>query len=504
MKWMQLITNLEQQIDCTANVAKLSDNRLSCVGCQLLSYSISVQEMQRDYLFVGRVSELPADPKALPANCICIADAPLPDKYLPSAYNLVLLELESSDSALLTLFHHVSYYLAEPHRRRALAERIKTPHAADYSTQQLIEMAEAVFECPLFVTSRWGDLLGSSAPEAFGIDWLAGALQSPALNQGDLRRLSEEALHLEIDKLGAYADRSDAQLLCFDIITNGLFSAQLIVQATAAQLQSIPAEFLQHVYQRLTTTVGRWVHSTADRALLHTMLFESLAHASPEQMPVLRSQIRDLNWRECAGMQLYCCQPIRFIDSEGVDHLRQVLPGARWTFVDLKILLLCYPSDSLQEARDMVSVLEAHGLRAGVSWSFDELDYIPYGFHQARTALEMGSGTLTSYGECFLTDIAMLPFDESVRHIHPSIRILADYDKGNNTDLLRTLEVCLTGPESKDELAAALFISRSTLFYRLNRIRELTGQALSTGLERANLLASLRLYRHAPRIEKIM
>jgi len=497
MKWMQLITNLEQQINCIAHITKLTDNRLSCVGCQLLSYSISVREIQGDYLFVGRISELPADPKDLPANCICIADSPLPDRYLPSAYNLVLLEYESSDSALLALFHHISYYLAEPHRRRVLAERIKTPHAADYSTQQLIEMAESVFECPLFVTSRWGDLLGSSAPEAFSVEWLSTALQSPALTQGDLRQLSEESLHLEIDRISTYAGHSGAQLLCFDIITNGLFSAQLIVQATVVQLQSIPAEFLRHVYQRLTTTVGRWVHSTADRSLLHTMLFESLVHASPDQLPILRSQIRDLNWRECAGMQLYYCRPIRFIDSEGVDHLRQVLPGARWTFVDLKILLLCYPPDSLQEARDMVSILEAHGLRAGVSWSFDELDYLPYAFHQARTALEMGHGTLTSYSECFLTDIAMLPFDESVRHIHPSIRILADYDKGNNTDLLRTLEVCLTGPESKDELAAALFISRSTLFYRLNRIRELTGQALSTGLERANLLASLRLYKYA-------
>lgn len=60
------------------------------------------------------------------------------------------------------------------------------------------------------------------------------------------------------------------------------------------------------------------------------------------------------------------------------------------------------------------------------------------------------------------------------------IRPLQDYDQDTNSDLIATLRVFLDADGSPTKTAAALFIHRNSLTYRLNRIGELLGVSLST------------------------
>lgn len=77
---------------------------------------------------------------------------------------------------------------------------------------------------------------------------------------------------------------------------------------------------------------------------------------------------------------------------------------------------------------------------------------------------------------------------------HPIIRILRDYDERNASCLLETLDIYLGNRSDPDLAAKLLYIHRSTLFYRIKKIREITGYSLETVDDVAKIYDSLRIY----------
>jgi sugar diacid utilization regulator len=71
---------------------------------------------------------------------------------------------------------------------------------------------------------------------------------------------------------------------------------------------------------------------------------------------------------------------------------------------------------------------------------------------------------------------------------------LLDYDKKHRTDLLATLAQYFDSGCNIDQAAAVLSIHRSTLKYRLKRVRELLGQDLNDGSTRLDLHLATRVW----------
>jgi DNA-binding PucR family transcriptional regulator len=71
---------------------------------------------------------------------------------------------------------------------------------------------------------------------------------------------------------------------------------------------------------------------------------------------------------------------------------------------------------------------------------------------------------------------------------------LVDYDAANRSDLVTTLWQYYECGGNYDMTARALTIHRSTLRYRLRRIRELTGRELSDVENRLNMHVATRAW----------
>ncbi|RAJ71295.1 PucR-like helix-turn-helix protein [Streptomyces sp. Amel2xB2] len=74
---------------------------------------------------------------------------------------------------------------------------------------------------------------------------------------------------------------------------------------------------------------------------------------------------------------------------------------------------------------------------------------------------------------------------------------LKDYDAAHHTGLVRTLALYFDSGGNYDETAAALTVHRSTLRYRLGRIREVTGHDLTDPDTRLNLHVATRIWQAA-------
>ena len=75
----------------------------------------------------------------------------------------------------------------------------------------------------------------------------------------------------------------------------------------------------------------------------------------------------------------------------------------------------------------------------------------------------------------------------------PKLRLLKQYDEKNHTELYHTLQVYLSLERNVLQTANSLFIHRSTLFYRLDRIQKIAKTDLENSKERLALQYSFAL-----------
>ncbi|HJT95978.1 MAG TPA: helix-turn-helix domain-containing protein [Mycobacterium sp.] len=149
-----------------------------------------------------------------------------------------------------------------------------------------------------------------------------------------------------------------------------------------------------------------------------------------------------------------------------------------------------------------------YGERPVIGWSGDRvpISQAAQAFQHARLAMSLGQiGASTEDVTVWTTldswkTIALLAESYSNNHadlaalVHPGIVGLLN---DGRADLVHTLDVYLAHGGDARKTAAALYLHRSTLYYRLEKISEAIGADLSNGETRFGLLLSIRLARMA-------
>lgn len=137
-------------------------------------------------------------------------------------------------------------------------------------------------------------------------------------------------------------------------------------------------------------------------------------------------------------------------------------------------------------------------LYAGISSPVNEIRELNAAYSQAGAALEhafrlRGEKWVISFGECALTHITrnLPPPLTSAHLVAPEIRALIQYDKEKGTQYFDTLREYLLQERDISRTSAALIIHRTTLLYRLKKIRSLIPVNLEDPWQRLYLTLSL-------------
>ena len=165
------------------------------------------------------------------------------------------------------------------------------------------------------------------------------------------------------------------------------------------------------------------------------------------------------------------------------------------------IVNLSYDDSSTSDILSALAIILREGLyKLGASNVIQDFMQLPQAYSQAAAALELGkkSGSMIW---CYRFDDYILDYmlEQSTTQIspellcHQSLSILKKYDEENNTELLHTLNVYLSLERNALQTANTLFIHRSTLFYRLERIQKLTRLNLDDAKVRLVLLLSFAM-----------
>ena len=154
-----------------------------------------------------------------------------------------------------------------------------------------------------------------------------------------------------------------------------------------------------------------------------------------------------------------------------------------------------------EEAADVVSrlaiLMRDSLLKTGISAEFQDIMMLPKAYIQARIALEYGMAGNSMlwyyYFEDYTLDYILhcaegkLPLDMLCTS---AVHKLRKYDMDNHTELNHTLKVYLLNEKNVLQTSRSLYIHRSTLFYRLQKIQKIIGVDLEDPKERLKLLLS--------------
>ena len=182
-------------------------------------------------------------------------------------------------------------------------------------------------------------------------------------------------------------------------------------------------------------------------------------------------------------------------------HIESQIPEGRAFIYQQGIVVivnLSFENSSVAQVISGLAIILREGLfKMGASAELADFFQLPQGYFQAKTALHLGEkydSMIWShrFDEYFLEYI----LEEAGENLSPkllcshALHVLKDYDSKNNTELYKTLKIYLKLERNALQTAKALFIHRSSLFYRIERITQLTKINLDDPKERLILQLS--------------
>jgi DNA-binding PucR family transcriptional regulator len=148
-----------------------------------------------------------------------------------------------------------------------------------------------------------------------------------------------------------------------------------------------------------------------------------------------------------------------------------------------------------------VAQLDGGGCRVGVGEPYPRPSMLPRSLREAQLALRLQKASSKSERTSAFADLDVLRMLASVDDladvegfVRKWLGVLADYDERKHTELLKTLSQYLQHGGGYEATSRALSVHRSTLKYRLQRIRELTGFDLGDPETRFNLELATRAW----------
>ena len=180
--------------------------------------------------------------------------------------------------------------------------------------------------------------------------------------------------------------------------------------------------------------------------------------------------------------------------------IQNVVPYCLATHVENNIGFIYQVSESGDEITDQIQdIVERFCLTVGISASFQGIDHLNCYYDQAKTAIRMGKRsepdkTVHEFYP-YAIDYILLSdqIEKSVLAVHPDIRKLWSDGEENGGDQIVTLQVYLEKDRSLKYAAEALFIHRSSLIYRLQKITDKLTCDLENGYTRDYMKLSIRL-----------
>lgn len=317
------------------------------------------------------------------------------------------------------------------------------------------------------------------------------------------KKAREQALPSYFDK-----DTSAEGTMVAVIKINNIQIAQLAVYEAGTKFRKLDFLLIEKISQLLSIELQKDNTFNIEQNIIPNYILSNLLKGTQMSEADIRQKLHYIEWsREESFRILIISDSLKeTLDRKAgpiANYLKYYIPLDNCIFYKSNIVAFITPSlynDLFINKTDkFYDFLSTYNLKAGLSMKFNLFCECSRFYYQAIESLRVARQKdlkLASFEDIRIDILTNLMKEKySLRDfIHPTIMILADYDKEHHLDLINTLLAYLEHLNHPNEAAKHLNIHRNTLFYRINKAKELTGITLDNGIEISQLLFSIYLY----------
>lgn len=206
----------------------------------------------------------------------------------------------------------------------------------------------------------------------------------------------------------------------------------------------------------------------------------------------------------------FTCFVIRLSDTDSsiimlkflAAHIGYYLQNAFVTSKNSDIVIYIHTKDT-NNLHNMIEnfqkILIGCSYKIGISNTFDDLENALFYYLQASTAIDLGSNEKEGTPVHFANYVIPYILNKATETIpvqqlcHPGILLLYKADKESNSNYIETLNKYFKNNQNAIKTSEELFIHRSTLLYRLDKIRAIIKDDWNTCDKQLHIMLSLKM-----------
>lgn len=288
---------------------------------------------------------------------------------------------------------------------------------------------------------------------------------------------------------------------CVNIIVDGYYYARLVVYVDPGE-EKLPSG-AEQITEYLGTVVTQIIRSgvlqlrRSQNDRLHRLCLNLLEGGLPKGAEI-REAVTAYHWDTTDACQVIFFEPhqatgwdtqIENTMPTMIRKLEQTRHHSCAVFSGTTILWVVNHTLSEEQkgaggfSQELMLLLRENVFKAGESSIYKEASLLPSALEEAKQALSVGTAKDPSYWYYRFDDYRMPFMLGAIREkeidpillVHPAIPALLEHDRQHESELSETLRMFLEKRQNVTQAAEALFIHRTTLFRRLNQVKELTG-----------------------------
>lgn len=411
-------------------------------------------------------------------------------------------------------------FLAE-NRFTAQINHMARISSSNLGMQRVIEEASRILEAPIVVIDTSYRVLATSyGQRADNEGDLEEQRRLGALTANNLRRLKRdqvfEAMRRNPDRL-SYSKAKDAHhwWLNMLIYVHGMEVAEVGVMEDKRKFSDHDFEFIKYLRYVISLEIQRGNSFGKNYSLSHNLLVADLLDTSAMVAEVaIRHRSSLLGWPKSPYYSVLAIFPNttgeilpgKFFQKGEIlaSQVARHLPRCYWR-VGQRDLAFLIPHDQWywedpEDAASLLDMLRANQMIAILSNPVDSLMEVREGYEQTIALYHLreslpGDGPLFRYSDHTILHITSILYKSHAlkSFFHPYVRMVQDYDEEHHTDFLKTLYQYLTFIDNPTVIAKNLHIHKNTLYYRINKLKELFPIDLNNGHIRLGLQLTMEM-----------
>ena len=411
---------------------------------------------------------------------------------------------------LITLLRNVGIQMTIEHKLQSDKQLLMETLNSGGGLQNLVDAAYAMLKSPIIVVDSAYKILAMTSAIVETRPDLERQRQLGHLIDDSLKSLRQERIYEKTRQIRYpyYSVENTTKIGWLNtlIYVFGIEAAEMGVMEQDHEFTHYDYELAHFLSQLISLELQKNDFYKSNQALMHSTLMADILDGRLRDTTVL-SRTRQLGWTLSDKMYVLTIYDRNYGVSDHkaqviCDQMHNMYKNSRWVILESKIVFLLIldseDTDTTDIWQPLREYLTANKLTASVSDPFSDLFAIRWKFAQCEAAYSLGTqlkpgAELYFYKDFQVHHIGSVVLQDQPASVlfHPGVIRMDKYDRENGTEFVATLKEYFRQVNDPGAAAKTLFIHKNTLFYRINKAKELFGFDLNDGYERMRIYMTM-------------